>query len=650
MLRTVNLYPKKALILAAGYGTRMEPLTRDLPKPLMPFWNKPILQHSIEMLASWGVESVTVNVHHQAEQIIAWLLAYAQTPGAVRIQVSCEPEILGTGGALVKADWFLADDNPCWVFNGDVVAQLDPEPLVRAFARHRPLGALWMHAQCGPRTVRVEKQRVTDFHVDDPGGDDTATFCGLQILDGRVLNFLPREVGFASIIQAYRDGMKKGEQIAGIQVPGSWWHDLGTPKQYLHAHAEAWKMRKTLSFISREAEKSARALNKDSTCTDGFACVDPKAVIAPGARLCNSVVWSGARLGAHARLTDAVVGRQSSVNVPARGVVVPAALALQEREKDLLTRLKWNPDRTTVQTLPARGSDRSYVRVTSGPRRKAILVRYGTERGENEHSVQFGAFLAKQGIRVAKVLSDDPAARITILEDLGDIHLLDMVGDGHSLWVQRFYARVLDQLALMHGAAPAAIAARLPLQPAFSPKLYQWERNYFAKQFLEPVAGWTSRRSRYLLKELDGLDDWLADATPALIHRDLQSTNVLVNRHQPAFIDFQGMRIGAAAYDLASLLADPYAMLPVDQQLRLLAYYAQITGDHQAVEQFWPACIQRMSQALGAFGRLGQDTSTRRFLSYIGPALTMMNRALEHLHGFQGLRKAIPELREQFPS
>jgi mannose-1-phosphate guanylyltransferase len=409
----VSLYPKKALILAAGYGTRMEPLTRDLPKPLMPFWNKPILQHSIEMLARWGVESVTVNVHHRAEEIISWLLAYAQTPGAVRIQVSCEPAILGTGGALVKADWLLADDNPCWVLNGDVVAQLDPEPLVRAFARHRPLAALWMHAQSGPRTVRVEKQRVTDFHVDDPGGDDTATFCGLQILDGRVLNFLPSGGGFASIIQAYRDGMKMGEQISGIQVPDSWWHDLGTPKQYLHAHAEAWTLREALPFISRETEKGVRTLKKNNTWMEGFACVDPKAVIDPGARLCNSVVWSGAHLGTHARLTDAVVGRQTSVNMPARGVLVPAALALEEREKNLLTRLKWNLDRTTVQALPPRGSDRSYVRVTSGLRRKAILVRYGTRRKRTQRKarsfpVQAGYSRGESPVRCPRGADHDP--------------------------------------------------------------------------------------------------------------------------------------------------------------------------------------------------------------------------------------------------
>ncbi|MFT5124382.1 MAG: NDP-sugar pyrophosphorylase family protein [Candidatus Omnitrophota bacterium] len=646
----MSLYPKKAFILAAGYGTRMEPLTRQLPKPLMPFWNKPILQHSIEMLASWGVEQVTVNVHHRAEQIISWLLAYARTPGAPQIQLSIEPDILGTGGALIKADWFLSDGAPCWMFNADVVAQVDPEPLVKAFAhRQRPLAALWMHEARGPRTVRVEKDRITNFHVDDPGGPDTATFCGLQILDRRVLKHLPKNVCFSSIIQAYRAGMEEGETIAGIQVPGAWWHDLGTPEQYLHAHAEAWDERKTLPFISRAEEKRIRQLNRNNIHVEGFACVDPTSTVAQGARLRNSVVWSGTRLGAQARLSDAVVGRNTNVATSARGVVVPASLALEARETDMLGELKWNAQRTTVQVLPARGSDRSYLRLNSGTRHKAILVRYGIDRGENQHSVDFAHFLQGQGVRVAKVLSDDPIARLTLLEDLGDVHLLDMVDEGHMLWVQRFYARVLDQLALMHASAPAALKAKLPLQVPFSPTLYRWERNYFAEQFLQPLAGWTTRRSAPLLKELQGLDVWLLNAAPALIHRDLQSTNVLVNRNLPAFIDFQGMRIGAAAYDLASLLADPYAMLPLDQQLRLLIYYAQITGDHTVVEQFWPACIQRLSQALGAFGRLGRSPNTRRFLEYIGPALLMMERALDHMHGYDTLRKALPELREQFP-
>ena len=117
--------PNKAFVLAAGFGTRMLPLSRDLPKPMMPLWGRPLLEHVLLLLRDWGVRDVLVNTHHRPGELIRW--AAGRPVAGLRVNFSFEPEILGTGGALRRAAWFL-DDRPFWLINADVAADLDPSP------------------------------------------------------------------------------------------------------------------------------------------------------------------------------------------------------------------------------------------------------------------------------------------------------------------------------------------------------------------------------------------------------------------------------------------------------------------------------------------------------------------------------------------
>ena len=125
-----------------------------------------------------------------------------------------------------------------------------------------------------------------------------------------------------------------------------------------------------------------------------------------------------------------------------------------------------------------------------------------------------------------------------------------------------------------------------------------------------------------------------------LVHRDLQSSNILLFRGQPVFIDFQGMRLGPAAYDLASLLCDPYVMLSARLQERLLEYYLSRSGRRGGSgESFWLAAVERLAQALGAYGRLSALPGLARFARHIPRALRMMARAMDHLAGLEHLRR-----------
>ena len=125
---------RKAIVLAAGFGTRLRPLTLSRPKPLLPVMGEPMLARILDMLVSWGVEDITVNAHYLADQIEDFVKEYqGDAAKGVKISVSREDEILGTGGALRPLKSWIGDE-PFWLVNGDIVVEdLDPEPIEEAF-------------------------------------------------------------------------------------------------------------------------------------------------------------------------------------------------------------------------------------------------------------------------------------------------------------------------------------------------------------------------------------------------------------------------------------------------------------------------------------------------------------------------------------
>ena len=122
-----SVYPRKAIILAAGFGTRMMPLSAHTPKPVMPVWGRPIVEHTLRILSEWGVAEVLINLHHNPSPLLDY---FRKNPVCgMKIEFSFEPEILGTGGAIRKASWFL-ENSPFWMINTDITAEVSPEPFL----------------------------------------------------------------------------------------------------------------------------------------------------------------------------------------------------------------------------------------------------------------------------------------------------------------------------------------------------------------------------------------------------------------------------------------------------------------------------------------------------------------------------------------
>ena len=301
----------------------------------------------------------------------------------------------------------------------------------------------------------------------------------------------------------------------------------------------------------------------------------------------------------------------------------------------------------SVEPIEKGGSGRKFWRLHAGGP-SLILVRYGPDRPENKHYVAIARFLKSVGVRVPGVHFHDEAEGLILMEDAGETDLWSFRA---APWRQRraLYQRTLDQALILHTQAhadPGAATLKI-LQPVFDTALYRWEQDYFFEHCLGRHFGITDRPSLARLREIA---DELAAAPRCLVHRDFQSQNVLVRDGEVCLIDFQGLRPGLAAYDLASLLLDPYVDLSADEREELLAHYLSGLhgpGQHDTApfRALYDRCaMQRLMQALGAYGKLGHLDEREQFLEHIPTALARLREVLARIDGLDELGAALASL------
>lgn len=228
--------PTTGMVLCAGLGTRLRPLTDERPKPLVPVGDRPLAAWAVDRLAAVGVRHLVANAHHLAEQVDPGLRPWCDRHAA-SLTVLTESTLLGTGGGIRNALPHLGDD--FWVFNGDVLAAPD---LRRAAAVHHASDA-WMTLilREDPRAAALGA-----IEVDDAGrvrrilGEGAApperlracVFTGIYLISRRVADDLPREG--CVVRHTLRRLLARGERVMGV-VDGGAWHDLGTPARYAEA-------------------------------------------------------------------------------------------------------------------------------------------------------------------------------------------------------------------------------------------------------------------------------------------------------------------------------------------------------------------------------------------------------------------------------
>jgi NDP-sugar pyrophosphorylase family protein len=339
----------RAVILAAGFGTRLWPLTEDRTKPAIPFLNRPLISYSVQYLAEHGIRRIIINLHHQPESIRD-ALGDGSRYGA-EIEYSLEEEILGTSGALDRVKEKLCDDDFV-VMNGKIITAMD---LGAAIQHHRDNDALatlvlrpnparerfsivdvdsrgWITAfgphpkppasgseptPDDPKAEGATPQAAAALSIaaSSAGLDQAAPlmFTGVQILSPRIFDYIPRNVFSHSTVHVYPNAIRAGEPVISY-VSGADWYEMSTLDRYLDA---------SLALRHQTSAPAGR-----ERVVMGRDCA-----IMPGAEVYDSVLWNQVVVEAGARVRRSIIG--DGVRVPSGSNISRAVVVRRERVRDL---------------------------------------------------------------------------------------------------------------------------------------------------------------------------------------------------------------------------------------------------------------------------------------------------------------------------
>jgi NDP-sugar pyrophosphorylase family protein len=312
----------KAMILAAGFGTRLWPLTIERTKPAIPFLNRPLIAYTIDYLKQYGITDIIINLHHEPESVQEQIGDGSDS--GVKIHYSLEePDILGTSGALDKVRALLKDET-FLVINGKIITNLNLGAALRTHRRKQALATLVLKENS-------KHEKFSQILVDDAGlyqgfggfplTPDTQhptplMFVGIHILEPEIFRYIPRGVFSDSVRDVYPAAMQAGEKIAAHIGTGDW-YELSTLARYLEI---------SLDFIRR----AGLPFTADEGCE-----------IDATAQVTNSVLWRNVHIAANARISECVLS--DGVRIPAnavfeRKVIVRAELALNDEIPEKATR------------------------------------------------------------------------------------------------------------------------------------------------------------------------------------------------------------------------------------------------------------------------------------------------------------------------
>jgi mannose-1-phosphate guanylyltransferase len=301
-----------AMILAAGQGTRLLPLTRIKPKPLLPVLNQPLLQLILDYLNRFSIDRVILNTHHLASQFENCIPFLRK--GGIHELVTCyEPIILNTGGGLVNTRDFFRS-NPFMVISGDILTDIDVKKAVDFHQRHDDPVTLVLHDYPEFNQIKVDTDgRILKLRKGDGRGLD---FANIHILDQTIFRFLPSSGNF-DIIPAYQQMIDEGITVRAYVSQDHYWRNIGTPRSYLKAHEELLTTHfNTFPFLQR----GKGVLIHPEACIEkgvefsGWVCIGRGCHLKKGCHIENSVLWEDVLVEAGGFVSDSIVSNGVTVS------------------------------------------------------------------------------------------------------------------------------------------------------------------------------------------------------------------------------------------------------------------------------------------------------------------------------------------------
>jgi len=535
----------KAFILAAGFGTRLLPYTKKIPKPLFTVLSKPVIEHVIEKLVENGCHQILINTHHLHVQIKAFI---EQKKYNADIQTIYEPVILDTGGAIANVKSFMRD-KPFFVINSDIIFNIDLKKVYEFHEKSGCMATLVLHDHNKFNKVKIDTRGyIRNFDSKTNG----FAFTGIQVLSPQIYDHFPDKKKFSSI-EVYQ-GLCKQKQIIAFVAKNIFWSDMGTIDSY---------------------------------------------------------------------------SKTSLLELAASQFQIKP-----EQMKDI-----------QINKLAGDGSDRIWYRVIYKTG-SFIISDHGICMPESERLLQLNAFihignhLFAKDLFVPRILNYDTLSGMVILDDLGDVHLETQIKQKKSdAFTLKIYKKVIDLLIDFSIKGLTGFKKEWTCQTETYSKelIIEKECQYFIEAFIQNYLNMAVS-----FQEFSDEFDYIADhalkhGLIGLMHRDMQSRNIMVCHNQIYFIDFQSARSGPLQYDLASLLIDPYVTL--NEQIRNdLLQYTMVklklnkieTQNFSAGYQY--CCLTRNLQFLGAFSFLSQIKKKKGFEQYIPDAVKSLKEIITGLN------------------
>jgi len=684
-------------ILAAGLGERLRPITNYIPKPLVPILGKPVLQSVLENTSVLPVHKMGINLHYKKDAIEDWLI---QSGYGGQVEIFREDPVLGTGGALKNAEDFLKNGS-FLIHNSDILTDIDLGKLVEHHLSSGNLATLAVHDYPEFNKLLIDENGfLMEAEKENPPSTGEritthkrAAFTGIAVYRPEFLNLLPSDI--SSVVDTWLRAIAMGYKIGTLDVSGCYWTDIGTPASYAKAVIRRLRKNGEMIYIDQDIKWCHHAemdgyvvIEKESSCDR--VSILKNCIILPGT---NIGIYDGEGAGPkycreekqlsltqqdfrNSPLEKEDKGRceaqneegskeqpppppllRGNLSTTSRSFTCPTGQSGEGGHQvvsfencilgpgfkiDLDDSDLYNLAESNAALIGTGGSDRKYYRVKRDGS-SAVLMKCPDADPDFGRHIEYTQFFQKYLVPVPELIDADFDNRTALFEDVGDLSLYNWLKCPREQdRMEEIYRKVIDILILIHTKATEHIAGcALIRNRVFDYEHLRWETGYFLERFVRGIRSIRVKNSSSLEDEFHRLAVNVDSFRKTIIHRDFQSQNIIVTKGgKPRLLDFQSARIGPPAYDVASILWDPYYRLEDNLRERLLDYYThkiipppnppfgkggqgRLLAD-EFMQTLLPCRLQRHMQALGAYGFLSAVKEKKYFLKYIPEGVRLL--------------------------